>query len=158
MEEGARSHHSEEGPGANCESLIDCSPAAEIPGVHPMTVRGMVDAGGVNANSPILGAANGITGQRRDSLARKRYQKGSLTLTKNSRGKFWVAQWREDEIRQGQYRRVHCKQIIGSLKEFPTERLAQRELDRRLAEVNSPTYRAKPAANFDDFAIGWSEK
>jgi len=83
-------------------------------------------------------------------LARRRFQRGSITL----RGDKWVAQWREDEIRPGADKphRVRRKRVIGSKKDFATKRLAQRELERILAEVNNPTYRAAIAITFAEFS------
>jgi integrase len=44
---------------------------------------------------------------------------------------------------------------LGSVKDFPTKRLAQRELDGRVAVVNSPNYRARPTATFSQLAERW---
>jgi Phage integrase, N-terminal SAM-like domain len=41
--------------------------------------------------------------------------------------------------------------------EFPTKRLAQREMEKRLREVNDATYRPRPVARFDTFATRWTE-
>jgi len=51
--------------------------------------------------------------------------------------------------------RRHKSEVLGSLKEYPTKRLAQRELDARVSVVNSPTYRARPTASFRDLAERW---
>ena len=62
----------------------------------------------------------------------------------------------EDEIQpDGTIERIHKSEVLGSLKEFPTKRLAQRELDGRVSVVNSPTYRARPTATFNDLAEKW---
>ncbi len=89
-------------------------------------------------------------------LARRRYQKGSLKL-RGKRNPAWVAQWREDELRPGMATpyRVHRKRVIGTKKEFPTRRLAQRELERILADVNNPTYRPAVSITFAQFAEQW---
>jgi integrase len=88
-------------------------------------------------------------------LARRRFQKGSLFL----RGKHqpvWTGRWLEDEIQQdGRVCRVHRSEIIGTRREFPTRRLAFRELQARLDVVNSPTYRARPTATFAQFSARW---
>jgi hypothetical protein len=88
------------------------------------------------------------SGQQRKagiSLARRRYQKGTLIL----RGKWekvWVGRWLEDEIQPDDtIKRVHKSEVLGSHRDFPTKRLAQRELDGRVSVVNSPTYRARPS-------------
>src|SRR3954454_3321104 len=83
-----------------------------------------------------------------DLLARKRYQRGSLRL----RGKLkrvWVAKWREDvKLPDGTVRRIQKGEVLGTLKEYKTRRLAERALEQRLAEVNSLTYQPKPTATF----------
>jgi integrase len=90
------------------------------------------------------------------SLARRRYQKGSLKLRRGKREKVWVGRWLEDEIQSdGSIRRIHKSDVLGSLKDFPTKRLAQRELDGRVSVVNSPNYRARPTATFSQLSEKW---
>ncbi len=89
------------------------------------------------------------------SLARRRYQKGTL-IQRGKREKVWVGRWLEDEIQpDGSVKRIHKSDVLGSLKDFPTKRLAQRELDGRVSVVNSPTYRARSTATFNDLAEKW---
>jgi integrase len=89
------------------------------------------------------------------TLARRRYQRGSLFL-RGRREKVWVGRWLEDEILpNGTVHRKRRSEVIGTLKDIPTKRLAQRELESRIAVVNSPTYRAKPTAKFREFAERW---
>ena len=79
-------------------------------------------------------------------MARKRYQQGSLIL-RGTRVKKWYGRWLEDELQpDGSIIRIHRSEILGDKSEFPTKRLAQRELDRRLAAINNPIYKAKPTA------------
>jgi len=67
-----------------------------------------------------------------------------------------VGRWLEDEIQpDDSIKRVHKSEVLGSLKDFPTKRLAQRELDGRVSVVNSPTYRARPTATFSELAEKW---
>ncbi len=88
-------------------------------------------------------------------MARRRYQKGSLFL-RGKRRKVWVGRWLEDErLLDDSVRRVYRSAVLGSLDEFPTRRLALRELERRLAEVNNPAYQARPACTFAEFANMW---
>jgi integrase len=88
-------------------------------------------------------------------LARRRYQKGHLRL-RGKREKVWIGRWLEDELQSdGSVVRRHKSEVLGTLKEFPTKRLAQRELDARVAVVNSPTYRARPTATFRELAERW---
>lgn len=87
-------------------------------------------------------------------MARKRYQKGQLWLEEDG----WHARWREDEIVDGVRKRPRREDVIGTLKELPTKRLAQRALDERIAHVNKITYRPMPTARFKDFADSWVKK
>jgi integrase len=92
-----------------------------------------------------------------DLLARKRYQRGCLRL----RGKLkrvWAAKWREDvKLPDGTVRRIQKGEVLGTLKEYKTRRLAERALEQRLAEVNSLTYQPKPTATFREFATKWQK-
>ncbi len=78
----------------------------------------------------------------RNSMARKRYQKGQLWLEPDG----WHGRWREDVIVKGVRRRPRRHGIIGSLKDYPTKRLAQRALDAHIAHVNKISYRPMPTA------------
>lgn len=72
-------------------------------------------------------------------MARKRYQQGSLIL-RGTRVKKWYGRWLEDELQQdGSIIRIHRSEVLGDKSEFPTKRLAQRELDRRLARSTVPS-------------------
>ena len=89
------------------------------------------------------------------SLARRRYQRGTV-IKRGAREKVWVGRWLEDVILpNGTIKRVHRSEVLGSVKDFPTMRLAQRELDGRVAVVNSPNYRARPTATFNQLAEKW---
>src|SRR5207249_6191451 len=76
--------------------------------------------------------------RERDSMARRRYQKGQLWLD----GKTWYGRWREDVLVGGVRKRIRREEAIGSLKDYPTKRLAQRALDDRIAHVNKEIGRA----------------
>lgn len=68
------------------------------------------------------------------SIARRRYQRCSLS----KEGDRWLGRWREDVAADtGAVRRVRRKQLIGTTADFPTKRLAMRELERRLDSINS---------------------
>lgn len=89
------------------------------------------------------------------TVARRRYQYGTLRL-RGKRRKVWVASWREDVLlADGSTRRIRKSEIIGTLKEYQTKRLAERALEQRLAEVNSLTYKPRPTATFAEFAKRW---
>ena len=88
-------------------------------------------------------------------MARRRYQRGHLFLRGKGR-KVWIGKWREDVIQQdGSVHRVRKSEILGTLKEYRTRRLAERVLEQRLAEVNSLTYKPRPTATFSEFAKKW---
>ncbi len=97
------------------------------------------------------------SGQRRKAgtSARRRYQRGSA-FSRGKRLKVWVGRWLDDEIQpDGTIKRVHKSDVLGSLKDFPTKRLARRELDGRVSVVNSPSYRARPTATLRELTEKW---
>jgi integrase len=69
----------------------------------------------------------------------------------------WLGRWREDEIHDGQVRRVRRRQVLGTLRQLPTEKLALRELSDCLerAAVNRSDYRPLHAATFSQVADRW---
>ena len=90
-------------------------------------------------------------------MARRRYQKGSLFL-RGKREKVWVGRWLEDEIHlNGSVHRRHRSEVLGTIKDYPTKRLAHRALEQRLAEVNSITYRPKQRITFAEFVERWKQ-
>jgi integrase len=90
-------------------------------------------------------------------MARRRYQRGHLRL-RGKKEKVWVAKWREDVILpDGSTRRIQKGEVLGTLAEYKTRRLAERELERRLSEVNSLTYQPRPTATFREFATKWQK-
>jgi hypothetical protein len=85
-------------------------------------------------------------------MARRRYQRGSVFL-RGKRDLVWVARWREDVIDSaGQVKRVRRSEVLGTRKDFPTKKLALRELEDRTAPVNSMSYRAMRTATLAEFA------
>lgn len=102
--------------------------------------------------SGIVGAQGRRTNGKGISLARKRFQVGSLKL----RSKSWVARWREDVIESGNtVRRIRKSLVIGTKSEFPTQKLARRKLEVMLAPINSVGYRPQRVATVTDFAERW---
>jgi integrase len=93
-------------------------------------------------------------GERGGSLARRRFQKGRVFL-RGKNNPVWVGRWREDEIKDGRIRRIERSEVLGAKSDYPTKRLALRELEKRLAVVNDPRYRARPTATFAEFASRW---
>ena len=55
----------------------------------------------------------------------------------------WVGRWLEDVEENGKITRLHKSEVIGTKKDFPSKRLAERELDIRLSRINSTTYHAQ---------------
>jgi integrase len=87
-------------------------------------------------------------------MARKRYQRGTVI----SRGDTWTGIYREDVLLpDGTVKRPQRWEILGTLKDYPTKRLAQRALDQKLAEINSLTYKPRPTAKFRQFAERWEK-
>jgi integrase len=111
----------------------------------------------------MLRAQGQAANERGGSLARRRYQRGMLIHKRktDSQGRVdkersvWIGRWREDEIREGGVYRVRKCEVLGSLAEFATRKLALRELERRVSSINDPGYRARPVAKFRDFAERW---
>src|SRR5215472_10025231 len=85
-----------------------------------------------------------LAGRRVAPLARRRYQNGQLIKD----GDRWVGRWREDvRLPDDTIKRVRRKEILASTADT-TKRMAQRLLDDRLRDINSPDYRPAPAENF----------
>jgi integrase len=87
-------------------------------------------------------------------LARKRYQKGQLLLI----GDTWYGRWREDRIENGKITLFRPQEPLGTLKDYPTKRLAQRALDDRLSATNHVSHRPRAVATFAEFAVNWEGK
>lgn len=84
-------------------------------------------------------------------MARRRYQDGCVYR----RGDVWIGRWREDEVDAEGHVQRRLKYEAWKVAEYPTKRLVQRELKRKLAEVNARNYRAKPQTSFEVFAKKW---
>jgi len=88
-------------------------------------------------------------------MARKRHQHGHVR-PRGKRNPVWEAFWREDVIENGVVHRVQRKEILGTIKDYPTKKLALRELDsRHLSDINDLTYRPRPVTSFKQFAERW---
>lgn len=84
-------------------------------------------------------------------MARRRYQQGCLFIRGKKR-KVWVLRYREDVmLPDGQIARVNRSEIIGTLAEFPTRRIAQRVVESRLRPINQGIYRPKTTMTFREF-------
>jgi integrase len=92
-----------------------------------------------------------------ESMTRRRYQQGGIFL-RGTRRPVWVARWREDVIgADGNVRRVRRSEVVGTKKDFPTKKLALRELEILVAPVNRPDYRALKCETFAVFAKTWQK-
>ena len=123
----------------------------------PSVESGVLSGGNLGASYTCNCAtlpARGRIGERGGSLARRRYQKGSVFL-RGKKDQVWVGRWREDVEENGHVRREYRSEVLGSKSDYPTKRLALRELEKRLGVVNDPRYRARPTATFADFASRW---
>lgn len=87
-------------------------------------------------------------------MARKRYQRGHLTL-RGKRNPVWVGHWREDVIEDGTLRRIQKKEVLGTKTDYKTRKLALRALEDRLSSINHISYRPRPVAKFSEFAEKW---
>lgn len=96
--------------------------------------------------------------ERGGTIARRRYQTGQLLLKQRGEERFWVGRWREDVIEEGGTRRIRKTEVLGSLRQFPTKKLARRELARRLTRINDPNYRPSIAVTFGEFLERWQQK
>jgi integrase len=119
----------------------------------------------ISSNCDSLAREAQQNGEREAQLARRRFQKGCV-FRRGKRQLVWVGRWLEDEINpDGTTRRVHRSEVLAALNRedaerlaiphCPTKRLALRELQFRLDVVNSPCYRARPTATFEQFATRW---
>src|SRR5262245_29532264 len=91
-----------------------------------------------------------VNGPKEVPKARRRYQRGSLLpkagIPTNG---LWIGRWREDVIQSdGTIIRPYKWEVLGTIGDYPTRRLALRALEARLSTINSPTYRARPTAMF----------
>src|SRR5258708_13515237 len=105
----------------------------------------------------IPGQGQQVNGPKEVSMARRRYQRGSLVPNRGvpSNG-LWVGRWREHVIQaNGIITRPYKWEVLGTVQDYPTRKLAQRALEARLSTINSPTYRARPTSTFAEFANRW---
>jgi integrase len=90
--------------------------------------------------------------QRAEGTARRRYQRGQLIRSDDN----WYGRWREDVVTaNGEVKRPHKKVVLGTIEDFPTKRLAERELARRLEPINNVEYRPQRRITFEVFSQKW---
>ncbi|HVB55221.1 MAG TPA: site-specific integrase [Candidatus Acidoferrales bacterium] len=97
-----------------------------------------------------------VGGQRKPSLARRRYQKGVLEL----RGNTWTVKFREDMIQPdgSAVKRVEVRRFVGTLDEFPTRKLARRRADEIVSRVNGLDYKPIMVATFAEYSEVWDSR
>src|SRR5262245_53941499 len=95
-----------------------------------------------------------VSEQLGGSLARKRYQKGCVYLD----GEKWKGRYREDLITGGGTQRIRREVILGTRKELPTKRLAERRMEVVLARINGFDYRPERVATFGEFIERWESE
>jgi len=84
-------------------------------------------------------------------MARRGFQQGSL-FQRGTRRKLWVARWWEDVIQtDGTLGRLRRSEVIGTVAEFPTRRLAMQVLSQRLGSINNGKARPQSVRTFGDF-------
>src|SRR6202166_4243342 len=88
-----------------------------------------------------LPAQGQLIGERGGKLARRRFQNGSFFF-RGKKNPVWVGRWREDVIVDGRIRREYRSEVLGSKSDYPTKRLALRELGKRLSVVTDFPYLA----------------
>lgn len=102
----------------------------------------------------ISARARRVTGGKDFSVARRRYQGGSL-FKRGIRRRVWVARWREDVILEdGTRGRTQRSAVLGAVLEIPTRREAQTILDMRLRALNQGVHQPECVKAFRDFVEG----
>jgi integrase len=132
---------------------------AQSDDLHPVDDYGRGESADSEASSRTNCATLPAQGQRVSgpevNMARRRYQKGSL----RRRGKRWEVRWREDVIlADGTIKREQRTTVLGTVEEFATGRLAEREAASFLARVNRLDYRPVKRATFGEFAEHWKSE
>ncbi len=98
---------------------------------------------------------SGISGQGA-FLGRRRLQRGSLSF--NEQLQRWEGRWREDILQpDGTVSRKRKWAVLGTKTEFPTAKLAQRELDDRLEDVNAVNYIPRRVSTIQEYAQRWRD-
>lgn len=90
-------------------------------------------------------------------MAQRRYQRGFVFL-RGKREKVWVGRWREDvETPDGTKQRVLRSEVLGTLKDIPSKRLALRALDEKVAVVNALNYKPTMFCMLNVLATRWQQ-
>ena len=85
-------------------------------------------------------------------MARRRHQRGCVIL----KGQVWYGKYRDDVVQQdGTVTRVQRRTPLGTKREYPTKRLAERKLEQVLCRINAVEYRPGRVATLAEFAERW---
>jgi len=86
------------------------------------------------------------------SMARRRHQGGCVIL----KGQVWYGKYRDDVLgHDGKVTRVQRRTPLGTKKEYPTKRLAERKLEQLLCRINAVEYRPGRVATLNEFGERW---
>ena len=87
-------------------------------------------------------------------MARRRFQKGQILFSKNRQ--MWLGRYREDIAGpDGTVIRTRPQVVLGTKKDFPTQRLAARKLDEILSRINDYSYQPTRISTIAEFAARW---
>ena len=103
-----------------------------------------------------IGKGGRVNGK--ETMARRRYQEGSLFTRGKAGCKVWVARWREDALRpDGTIIRIMRSQVLGSVGRITTRREARLLLNALLRPTNQGLRKPHSTMMFGDFARKWEE-
>ena len=103
-----------------------------------------------------IGKGGRVNGK--ETMARRRYQEGSLFMRGTARRKVWVARWREDALRpDGTGIRIMRSQVLGPVSGISTRREARLLLNALLRPTNQGLRKPQSTMLFGDFAHKWQE-
>ena len=142
---------------SRAESPADSSLSSrpELPFLRPEVHCGLNDGVSITSNCATLPPQGQRLSGPEVKMARRRFQKGSI----RRRGNRWEVRWREDVVlADGTTRREQRTTFLGTVGEFPTKRLAEREATSFLAGVNRLDYRPVKRATFAEFALSWTNQ
>lgn len=123
----------------------------------PVSPNASQEIANADTRNPSTISPRRISGPKKETnLARRRFQKGTLLLLGSKDEPRWFGRWREDVIDEaGSVRRIHRQEFLGTIKDFPTKKLAMRELNKRLHAINDLSYKPRSTATFTQIADRW---
>lgn len=133
-------------------SFSSLSPMPVLLPDWPDVLGGLSGGASITSNCATLPAEGQRISGPEVNMARRRFQKGSI----RRRGNQWTLRWREDVLlADGTTKREQRTTLLGTVEEFKTKRLAEREAASFLARVNRLDYRPVKRATFVEFAESW---